>query len=220
MAKSTVSKKPFSVDSARVTPHSAVKSGRLQKNASAKNSVRISAGIWRSRLIKFPDVDGLRPTPERVRQTVFNWLGQELTGKTCLDLFAGTGVFGFEALSRNAKHVVMVENARIAHQALLLNQSLLDAERCQILQQDAMQFVTHNTHTFDIIFCDPPYHQGWLEKLLPLLNQRLSPGGMLYVEAEFAIAADATWQVVKQNKAGNVYYHLLKNTDPNEALHE
>lgn len=189
---------------------SVVKAKGAHKTARANNTIRINAGVWRSRLIKFPDVAGLRPTPERVRQTVFNWLGQELTGKTVLDLFAGTGVFGFEALSRNAKHVVMVENARAAFQSLLQNQSLLKAEHCQILQQEAMQFVTHNTHTFDIIFCDPPYHQGWLDKLLPLLGQHLSPDGLLYLEAEFAIESNAVWQVVKQNKAGNVYYHLLQ----------
>ena len=84
--------------------------------ASKTNQVRINAGVWRSRVLKFPDVEGLRPTPERVRQTVFNWLGQDLTGKTCLDLFAGTGAFGFEALSRNAKNVVMVENSGLAYQ--------------------------------------------------------------------------------------------------------
>lgn len=194
------------------TQHTAVK-----KSASANNTVRISAGEWRSRIIKFPDADGLRPTPERVRQTVFNWLGQELTGKTCLDLFAGTGVFGFEALSRNAKQVVMVENARAPYLALLQNQSLLKAERCQILQQDALQFLTHNHHTFDMIFCDPPYHLGWIDQLLPVLGQHLSADGVLYVEAEFAIETSAAWQVVKQNKAGNVYYHLLKLIDSTKA---
>ena len=97
------------------------------------NQVRINAGVWRSRLLKFPDVEGLRPTPERVRITVFNWLGQDLTGKTCLDLFAGTGAFGFEALSRNAKNVTMVENSHVAYQSLLQNQGLLNAENCQIL---------------------------------------------------------------------------------------
>ncbi|HEY0561748.1 MAG TPA: 16S rRNA (guanine(966)-N(2))-methyltransferase RsmD, partial [Methylophilus sp.] len=167
----------------------------VQKTARANNTIRISAGVWRSRLIKFPDVDGLRPTPERVRQAVFNWLGQELTGKSCLDLFAGTGVFGFEALSRNAKQVVMVETARAAYQALLQNQTVLKAERCQILQQDALQFLARNTHTFDIMFCDPPYHQGWLDKLLPLLGQHLSPDGLLYLEAEFAIESNEEWQV-------------------------
>lgn len=173
------------------------------------NQVRINAGFWRSRLLKFPDVDGLRPTPERVRITVFNWLGQDLTGKTCLDLFAGTGVMGFEALSRNAKSVTMIENSRQTHQSLLQNQTLLDAKNIQILNQDALVFLNNNTQKFDIIFCDPPYNKGWLDKLLPVLSQHLTEHGGLYVEAEFAIKSDATWHVKKQDKAGNVFYHLL-----------
>jgi 16S rRNA (guanine966-N2)-methyltransferase len=174
------------------------------------NQVRINAGVWRSRLLKFPDVEGLRPTPERVRITVFNWLGQDLTGKTCLDLFAGTGAFGFEALSRNAKNVTMIENARPAYNALVQNQITLKAENCQIINQDALLFLANNTQKFDVIFCDPPYNKAWLNKLLPLLNQNLSDEGVLYVEAEFAIASDATWQLKKHDKAGNVYYHLLQ----------
>ncbi len=185
------------------------------KKTSTSNQVRINAGIWRSRLLKFPDVEGLRPTPERVRITVFNWLGQDMTGKNCLDLFAGTGAFGFEALSRNAKSVTMIENSRPAYNALLQNQTLLYnqtslAENCQILNRDALSFLANNSQKFDVIFCDPPYNKGWLDKLLSLLNQHLDADGMLYVEAEFEIKSDATWQVIKQNKAGNVYYHLLK----------
>ena len=177
------------------------------------NQVRINAGVWRSRLLKFPNVEGLRPTPERVRITVFNWLGQDMAGKNCLDLFAGTGAFGFEALSRNAKNVTMVENSRPAYNALLQNQTLLKAENCQILNQDALLFLAQNVEMpkqkFDVIFCDPPYHKAWLEKLLPILNQHLSAEGMLYIEAEFEIESDAIWRVKKQDKAGNVYYHLL-----------
>jgi 16S rRNA (guanine966-N2)-methyltransferase len=175
----------------------------------ALNQVRISAGVWRSRLLKFPDAEGLRPTPERVRITVFNWLGQDMAGKNCLDLFAGTGAFGFEALSRNAKSVTMVENARPVYNALLQNQIMLKAENCQILNQDALIYLAQNTQKFDVIFCDPPYNKDWLKNLLPILNQHLSADGLLYVEAEFAIESDATWQVRKQNKAGNVFYHLL-----------
>ncbi len=107
--------------------------------------MRINAGVWRSRLLKFPDVEGLRPTPERVRQTVFNWLGQDLTGKYCLDLFAGTGAFGFEALSRNAKYVALVEFSRLVYQSLTQNQTLLKAEACQILNTDALNFLAQNT---------------------------------------------------------------------------
>lgn len=179
------------------------------KAGAAKNLVRINAGIWRSRLLKFPDVEGLRPTPERVRQTVFNWLGQELTGKTCLDLFAGTGAFGFEALSRNAKSVTMVENARLAYQALVQNQQLLKAENCQINNQDAMQFLVNNTQKFDVIFCDPPYNKDWLDKLLPILDQHLNECGVVYVEAEFALQDTENWRVKKNGKAGHVFYHLL-----------
>jgi 16S rRNA (guanine966-N2)-methyltransferase len=180
------------------------------KKISKTNQIRINAGVWRSRLLKFPDVEGLRPTPERVRITVFNWLGQDLRGKTCLDLFAGTGAFGFEALSRNAKSVTMVENSRPAYQSLLQNQISLKAENCQILNQDALLFLANNSQKFDVIFCDPPYNKAWLDKLLPLLNQHLNADGMLYVEAEFAIRSDAIWRVKKQDKAGNVYYHLLQ----------
>ncbi len=175
------------------------------------NQVRINAGIWRSRLLRFPDAEGLRPTPERVRQTVFNWLGQELTGKTCLDLFAGTGAFGFEALSRNAKQVTMMENASIAFKALKQNQELLKAQNCRILNLDALQFLATNMQQFDVIFCDPPYQKQWLTKLLPLLNGHLSDEGVVYAEAEYAIQPDENWQVLKHGKAGNVYYHLLKS---------
>ena len=129
---------------------------KLAKKA-ACNKIRINAGVWRSRLLKFPDVEGLRPTPERVRITVFNWLGQDLTGKTCLDLFAGTGVFGLEALSRNAKHVTMVENSHLAYQSLLQNQIALKADSCVVLNQDALLFLKTSAQKFDIIFCDPPF---------------------------------------------------------------
>ncbi len=184
----------------------------MSKSAkTATNQVRINAGVWRSRLLKFPDVEGLRPTPERVRITVFNWLGQDLTGKTCLDLFAGTGAFGFEALSRNAKNVVMIESSRLAYQSLIQNQQLLKAENCQIIAQDALQFLAHNTQKFDVIFCDPPYNKGWLTKLLPILNQYVNENGVIYAEAEFEIKSDENWQVIKQNKTGNVFYHLLKS---------
>ena len=183
---------------------------KLTKKAINTNQVRINAGIWRSRLLKFPTVEGLRPTPERVRITVFNWLGQEMTGKICLDLFAGTGAFGFEALSRNAKGVTMVENSRSAYQSLLQNLTLLKAENCQILHSDALMYLANNTQKFDVIFCDPPYNKAWLSKLLPILNQHLNTDGVLYVEAEFAIQNDAIWQLKKQDKVGNVYYHLLE----------
>lgn len=178
------------------------------------NTVRINAGEWRSRIIRFPDATGLRPTPERVRQTVFNWLGQDLTGLSCLDLFAGTGVMGFEALSRGAKGVTLVEKSLPAYKALLENKQLLKAEHAQILHQDALHFLSQNNLKFNLVFLDPPYNQQWLPKVLPLLSEHLNDEGLVYVEAEYAIESTldfaSNWQVIKQSKAGNVFYHLLK----------
>ena len=177
---------------------------------SKTNQVRIGGGEWRSRLIKFPDAIGLRPTPDRVRQTVFNWLGQELNGLTCLDLFAGTGVMGFEALSRGAKQVVMIEKSAVAYQALMQNKSLLKADAAQIVQGDAELFLVKNQQKFDVIFCDPPFQQQWLDKILLTLNRHLSADGFLYVEAEYAVQVAGGFDIIKYGKAGGVYYHLLK----------
>jgi 16S rRNA (guanine(966)-N(2))-methyltransferase RsmD len=161
-------------------------------------------------LLKFPDADGLRPTPDRVRQTVFNWLGQELHGLICLDLFAGTGVMGFEALSRGASQVVLIEKSRAAYQAMVDNKSALKATNAQVLNLDALQFLKQNQQVFDVIFVDPPYHQGLIDQALPLIKTALSEDGQVYVEAEFALEDSADWQVYKSGKAGNVFYHLLK----------
>lgn len=184
---------------------------RNKKTAgSAINQVRISGGALRSRLLRFPDVPGLRPTPDRVRQTVFNWLGQDMHGLNCLDLFAGTGAMGFEALSRGAKALVMVEMSTPAYKALLENKQNLQADKARVFHLDALNFLAQNQQIFDVIFIDPPYHQGWLDKLLPGLGQHLAPDGVVYVEAEFALVDTPSWKVLKHGKAGNVFYHLLK----------
>lgn len=172
--------------------------------------MRISGGEWRSRLLRFPDVPGLRPTPDRVRQAVFNWLGQDMHGRNCLDLFAGTGAMGFEALSRGAKSLVMVEKSLAAYQSLRENQQTLKAEHVTLHNLDALHFLAQNQQQFDLIFVDPPYKQGWLDKLLPNLAQHVAPDGVVYVEAEYALVDISQWQVIKHGKAGNVFYHLLK----------
>lgn len=195
------------------------------------NTVRINAGEWRSRVLKFPDAIGLRPTPERVRQTVFNWLGQDMSGLSCLDLFAGTGVMGFEALSRGAKAVTLVEKSTPAYNALMANKQLLQAEHASVRHQDALQFLSQNPQKFNVIFLDPPYRLQWLDKVLPLLADHLAADGVVYVEAEYALGAALAlkpdlsqelspelsleiipdWQIIKQSKAGNVFYNLLKS---------
>jgi 16S rRNA (guanine(966)-N(2))-methyltransferase RsmD len=159
--------------------------------------------------LRFGDAPGLRPTPDRVRQTLFNWLGQELHGKRCLDLFAGTGALGFEAASRGAMQVVMVENNAATQLNLQKNAQLLGAEQIEIQRNEALRFLTANTQHFDIIFIDPPFNQGWVEKLLPQLAPCLAPDGVVYVEAEKPVTDDSGWQVLKSGKAGNVQYHLL-----------
>jgi 16S rRNA (guanine(966)-N(2))-methyltransferase RsmD len=174
------------------------------------NTVRINAGEWRSRLLKFPDAVGLRPTPERVRQTIFNWLGQDLTGLSCLDLFAGTGVMGFEALSRNAKAAVLVEKSTPVYKSIFQNKLALKAERAEVLNMDALAFLQKNQQVFDVIFLDPPYNQGFIDQVLPLLESHLSDQGVVYVEAEYALQDSDGWHVFKHSKAGNVFYHLLK----------
>jgi 16S rRNA (guanine(966)-N(2))-methyltransferase RsmD len=172
--------------------------------------LRIVGGTWRSRVLRFTEAEGLRPTPDRVRETLFNWLGQELHELTCLDLFAGSGALGFEAASRGAAQVVMVENNAAAHRALLENIKLLNAAQIEAHRADALSFLASNQQKFDVIFLDPPFHQHWLEKILPQLAQHLSADGIVYVEAETAFTPGAEWQLAKQGKAGAVHYHLLK----------
>ncbi len=162
-------------------------------------------------MLRFPDALALRPTPDRVRQTLFNWLGQELYGLSCLDLFAGSGALGFEALSRGAAAVTMVESNPAVYRVLLENAGLLKADKAQLLRQDAMQFLAQNQNCFDVVFLDPPFDQRWLSKVLPLLATHLADDGVIYAESERLLTDGDGWQVIKHGKAGNVHYHLLKS---------
>ena len=146
---------------------------------------------------------------------MFNWLGQDMSGLVCLDLFSGTGALGFEALSRGADKVVMVEQALPAYKSLLENRQMLEAQAAEIVRQDALQFLSANLQLFDVVFLDPPFNQGWLQKLLPKLHAHLSPQGVIYAEAETPFEDDQDWQVWKRGKAGNVFYHLLKSAHAN-----
>lgn len=175
-----------------------------------QNKVRINAGVWRSRLINFPAIDGLRPTPDRVRETLFNWLGQTLEGKACLDLFAGSGALGFEALSRGARLLVMVERDARVLKSLRENADKLGALNLEIMAADGLEFIRREARRFDVIFLDPPFHQGMLQQVLPLLPQRLAPDGVVYVESEQAPEIGADWSVWRSGRAGKVHYCLLK----------
>jgi len=180
----------------------------------AKNKVRIIGGEWRSRLIAFPPRRDLRPTPDRVRETLFNWLGQDLTGKSCLDLFAGSGALGFEAASRGAKRVVMVERDPAAFRSLQASAAVLDARAVELKRADALEFLDTDDASYDIVFLDPPFRAGYLPQVLTALTARLAPGAMVYVEAPQAPALPPRWEVWRSGRAGAVIHQLLKWTQP------
>ncbi len=172
--------------------------------------IRITGGEWRSRLIAVADAHGLRPTPDRVRVTLFNWLGQDLSGLACLDLFAGSGMLGFEAASRGAARVTLVEQDQGVFASLRQNAQAFGCDRLELIRSDALIFAQADKYRYDLIFLDPPYHQGWLERIEPTLSQLTNPGARLYVEAEHAIESLGDWASVRAGRAGQVYYHLLE----------
>lgn len=172
-------------------------------------------------MLRFPDSEGLRPTPDRVRETLFNWLGQDLEGRTCLDLFAGSGALGFEAASRGAAKVVMVEQSPKVFAALEANTQLLGGDgRLQIVRADAVKFASSLSlagSRFDVLFLDPPYKQGWIVRLTPLLSGLMADDGALYVEAEQPLINLGEWRTVRSGRAGQVCYHLMRRGGPDDA---
>src|ERR1700674_4905935 len=147
-----------------------------------RNCVRIIAGRWRSRLVRFPPAANLRPTPDRVRETLFNWLGQRLDGLACVDLFAGSGALGFEALSRGAARVVMVESDRRIALALRDSAHSLDAVEAEVVEGDALKYLERSSGSFDLAVVDPPYASDLAARAIEKLPARLNPGARVYVE--------------------------------------
>jgi 16S rRNA (guanine966-N2)-methyltransferase len=175
------------------------------------NTVRIIGGHYRRRLLKFPDSEGLRPTSDRVRETLFNWLGQQLEGQHCLDLFAGSGALGFEAASRGAARVVMVEKTPRVLAALRENHALLQKPAAvEIVHGDALQYLVSAPAKFDLVFLDPPFQSGWIDRLASVLPAVLNEETAIYVEAEYPITSLGDWQTIRQGQAGEVHYHLLR----------
>lgn len=180
--------------------------------------VRIQAGQWRRTPIAVVDVQGLRPTPDRVRETLFNWLGQQIVGQHCLDLFAGTGALGFEAASRGAATVTLVESNRLASGAIRALIEKLSASNMTVVEADALTSLGRlPQHYFDVVFLDPPFEQALLEQALPKLLAVLKPNAKIYIESEMPITPSliSAWMpqvplvLLKSAKAGKVYYHLL-----------
>jgi len=162
-------------------------------------------------MLRFPDSPGLRPTPDRVRETLFNWLGQDLTGLSCLDLFAGSGALGFEAVSRGATSVVMVDHSPKVLAAMARNAEILGmGQGLKIVRSDAMTFLSSVNLRFDVLFLDPPFHHGWMDRLAPLVPGVMAADGMIYAEAENTLEGIGDWRTVRHGRAGQVFYHLMR----------
>jgi 16S rRNA (guanine966-N2)-methyltransferase len=190
-----------------------VDSSKGNRRAAARGGagkLRIIGGKFRSRLLRVPARPGLRPTPDRVRETLFNWLGQSLPGLACLDLFAGSGALGFEAASRGAAQVVMVEADRTARAGLERSREALGAGQVRIVAADADAFLAREQSLFDVVFLDPPFRQNAVPALLEKLPARLQPGARVYVEAPAPVAVAAPWVELKRARAGQVSYQLLR----------
>ncbi len=180
-----------------------------------QHSVRIIGGQFRRTPIPVIHSLDLRPTPNRIRETLFNWLnyfwGSDFSQKHVLDLFAGTGALGFEAVSRGAAFVQLVEHNPKAVQALRQFRNKLGlAHHVRIHHGDAMHVLERSTHHYDLVCLDPPFKQGWFERLWPVLPNVLAPNALIYVEAEHALQIPAQYHSLRQQKAGHVHYQLLK----------
>ncbi|MFT3742334.1 MAG: 16S rRNA (guanine(966)-N(2))-methyltransferase RsmD [Gammaproteobacteria bacterium] len=185
--------------------------------SSSHSKLRIIGGKWRGRNLPFPIVPGLRPTPNRVRETLFNWLQFDLQDACCLDLFAGSGALSFEALSRGARFACMIDQAPAALNQLQENAEHLSAQsQVQILKATIPQNLSQLVflHPFNIVFLDPPFHQNLITPCIEQLEQLkcLAPQAWIYIEAEVGLALSfpSHWEVVKAKKAGAVAYYLVK----------
>jgi len=185
----------------------------------ANNSLRIIGGTWRSRRLQFIDSPKIRPTPDRVRETLFNWLANDIKGSVCLDLFAGSGALGFEAMSRGADRVMLVEeDARIA--AMLSEQKeLFDAQEIEIKNQNALTYLPNANQQYDLIFLDPPFYSDLLEKVIPIILKQklLNANGLIYVESAAQQKTIQSLEIlletlycIREKVSGEVRYALYK----------
>jgi 16S rRNA (guanine966-N2)-methyltransferase len=181
--------------------------------------LRIIGGTWRGRKLRFPAGADIRPTPDRVRETLFNWLGAAVRGARCLDLFAGSGALGLEALSRGAAHVTFVEHDAAAAQALRALLREWQARDVRVERADALRYLAGDVQPFDIVFLDPPFASELLGRAAALLEQRhwLRAGARIYVECAARVGLPSlppAWQLLKAKQAGEVGYHLLAHVAP------
>ncbi len=181
-----------------------------------RNSLRIVGGAWRGRRVHFPDSPGLRPTPDRVRETLFNWLQFSVAGTRCLDLFAGSGALGLEALSRGARAVVFVdEAAAVSHTLREELERLGGSAKAQVVHASAVRYLATPGEPYDLVFLDPPFGQGALPQYVELIASGgwIKDDGWVYLEGERQAGAPplpAGWELLKSKSAGEVGYHLAR----------
>jgi 16S rRNA (guanine966-N2)-methyltransferase len=178
--------------------------------------------MWRGRRLRFPDVEDIRPTPDRVRETLFNWLASRVPNARCLDLFAGSGALGLEALSRGAAHVVFVERNAVACRALETILTEWKAPSARVERGDALAYLAGPPEPFDVVFLDPPFASALQASVAALLEGRnwLAPGALIYIESasrEPLPALPPLWRSLKAKRAGEVGYHLFERSGPGAA---
>lgn len=195
-------------------------SGRGRPPRPYPGQIRIIGGRFRRRRLPVPAAEGLRPTPDRVRETLFNWLAPRIEGARCLDLFAGTGALCLEALSRGATRVVMIERSRAVAEQLRANVARLAAEGAEVRCQDALAYLAGRPEPFDVVFLDPPF--AFASSMIAQCAERLSrgwlrPGALIYIEAPRTLKElplPAAWALRKSGAAGQVGYHLASAGEP------
>lgn len=184
--------------------------------AKGTNQLRIIGGEWRGRKLRFPDAPNLRPTPDRVRETIFNWLAPMIEGAHCLDLFAGSGALGLEALSRGAAFTTFVDSHKKVTQSLKQHLDLLNVnDRAKVISMDGVKFLKGETKKYDLVFLDPPYHLDFMQKVIPLLenNDWLEDNAKMYLEIEKRQSLPElpdNWKQLKEKTAGEVNYFLFQ----------
>jgi len=190
-----------------------------------RNRFRIIGGMWRSRVLGFPPLPGLRPTPDRVRETLFNWLSMQVPGARCLDLFCGSGALGLEAMSRGATSVVFVDESEPVLANIRQHLVTLGAKGGQCERGSARQFLARGSAQVDIVFADPPFDQEWSRELCTLLLQGgwLAPGARVYLETSASRGEPDLppgWEVLRRSRAGNVLASLLRPPGPENEMEQ
>jgi len=184
------------------------------RSGSARNRFRSIGGQWRRRILEFPALPGLRPTPDRVRETLFNWLAPVLPGARCLDLFAGSGALGLEALSRGAQSVLFVDQSQAALRAISAHLQLLGAGQARVLGADVRRFLGGPGQGYDVVFADPPFAEDWSRELCTLLQRGgwLAQGARVYFESSASKGEPELpqgWSLLRKTRAGDVLACLL-----------